>query len=245
MNCPYCGVSFKNNVSFYSEVYSDACGEHNAICVYCTECNKPIVLLESSLEIKAPKDTLDKEQVSLVEDFYDTKVNPKPSFSGPYQHLSKFKQIKPESTYRNPIPKEVTDLDVIQDYHEACLTLEISVRASAALSRRCLQSILEKNNPNLKSTQLNKQIEEVINTQNLPSSVTELLHAVREIGNISVHPIKNINSNAIIKTSLEEAELNLEVIESLFDYYYVMPAKNAERKNRLNQKLAQVGRKTV
>lgn len=47
----------------------------------------------------------------------------------------------PVNTFRKPTPAEVPQ-DIKEDYEEACRTLPISEKASAALSRRCLQSIL-------------------------------------------------------------------------------------------------------
>lgn len=240
--CPYCGILFNNTPSCHDIVANDNYGAHKIISVYCTNCSKPIIILKS--EIKAIESCIDKEHLKSLESYYPNKK----IFTirtETYSHFYKYRIIMPEYCNKKPIPKEVADTDIIQDYNEACLTLQTSIRASAALSRRCLQTILEKNNPNLKSDKLSKQVEEVIKTENLPSSITDLLHAVREIGNISVHPIKDINSGTIIETSLEEAEMNLEVIEALFDYYYVMPARNLERKNKLNQKLLKAGRKTV
>jgi hypothetical protein len=194
------------------------------------------------LSLKANYSQLNKDFIKAVENFYEKKIYRRGGFV--FVDYEKYKQIKPEFNYRGSIPKEVVDSDIVRDYMEACLVLGISTRASSALSRRCLQNIIEKNT-NIKSVNLNKQIDSLIESQNLPSSITDLLHAAREIGNISVHPIKDLKSNEIIETDIEEAELILDIIESLFDYYYVMPAKNSERKNRLNKKLSDAGRDTV
>src|SRR5215471_8375980 len=47
----------------------------------------------------------------------------------------------PRTTQRKPTPQEVPD-EIKQDYEEACMVLSDSNKASAALSRRCLQAIL-------------------------------------------------------------------------------------------------------
>ncbi len=49
--------------------------------------------------------------------------------------------IRPRGTNRDPIPPEVPS-QYAQDYLEACLVLADSPKASAALSRRCLQNLL-------------------------------------------------------------------------------------------------------
>ena len=39
-----------------------------------------------------------------------------------------------------------------------------------------------------------------------------------------------------------EAEWNLDVLEALFDFYYVQPAKHKKKKAALNKKLADAGK---
>lgn len=244
MTCPYCGIAFNNAVFTEGPICVDYYGEHSLLGVMCSNCDKSIIFIKSAVTIRKSKNELDKTWVKDIETFYNQKIKPEISVAGAYYYLGRTKQIKPDYNYRNPIPKEVIDVELIRDYTEACLILNSSIRASAALSRRCLQNIIEKN-ITTKETQLNKQIDDLLSNGNLPSSINDLLHAVREIGNIAVHPIKDKVSNEIIETTPEEAELNLEVIEALFDYYYVLPAKNLERKNRFNAKLEKAGRKTV
>ena len=65
---------------------------------------------------------------------------------------------------------------------------------------------------------------------------------MRNIGNFATHPLKNTNSGEIIDVEPEEAEWNLEVLESLFDFYYVQPAISEARKTKLNEKLATAGK---
>src|SRR2546422_456834 len=61
-----------------------------------------------------------------------------------------------------PVPPEVKD-PYKQDFVEACLVLPDSEKASAALARRCLQSIL-RDEANTKQKDLADQIDEVIDT---------------------------------------------------------------------------------
>jgi hypothetical protein len=48
----------------------------------------------------------------------------------------------PRNTRRKPIPPDLPDA-IREDYEEACMVLSDSNKASAALSRRCLQAILQ------------------------------------------------------------------------------------------------------
>lgn len=140
-----------------------------------------------------------------------------------------------------PIPKEVRDEspDIAEDYSEAVMTLSISPKASAALSRRCLQSILREK-ANAQQHNLANQIDATI--PNLPSYISENIDHIRNIGNFAAHPIKSTNSGEIVDVETGEAEWNLDVIDQLFDFYYVQPALAKEKRDRLNKKLGDVGK---
>ena len=131
------------------------------------------------------------------------------------------------------------------DYSEACGVLDISAKASAALSRRILQGILT--DQGYKCDNLARQIDSVLDesdpTKVLPSHIRETVDAVRHFGNFAAHPITEETSLQIIDVEAEEAEWCLEIIVALFDHYYVTPARARERREQLNQKLAQAGRK--
>jgi hypothetical protein len=142
-----------------------------------------------------------------------------------------------------PVPLEVTD-PYKQDFSEACLVLPYSPKASAALTRRCLQAILRDKTPT-KSKDLFDQIEEVSQPGILPSHIVEDLHAVRTIGNIGAHSLKSTNTGEILDVAPGEAEWNLDVVESLFDFYFVQPALSAKRKAVLNEKLKDAGKATL
>jgi len=79
------------------------------------------------------------------------------------------------TTGRAPIPPEVPS-HIAQDYAEAALVLAISPKASAALSRRCLQIVLREAGQT-KAKDLADQIEEVL--PHLPSRIAENLDAIR------------------------------------------------------------------
>lgn len=130
--------------------------------------------------------------------------------------------------------------DLAEDYQEACLIIGDSSKASAALSRRCLQSILRQQGFSDKS--LFNEIQKAIDSGRLPSHIADSLDAVRNIGNFAAHPMKNTNSGEVLPVELGEAEWNLETIEFLFDFFYVQPSKTRKRKEALNEKLKQAGK---
>lgn len=145
----------------------------------------------------------------------------------------------PANPPERPVPAEVPD-PYKQDFVEACLVLNLSPKASAALSRRNLQAILRDKAGTTKD--LFDQIEEVIASGKLPSHIADDLHAVRNIGNFAAHEIKSKVTDAIVEVEAGEAEWNLDVLESLFDFYFVEPTKAAQRKAALNKKLKEAGK---
>lgn len=111
-----------------------------------------------------------------------------------------------------------------KDFQEASMIRTLSFNASAALSRRCLQNILiHKTGVNPKE-KLYNQIEYVIANKLLPADLLDILHEVREIGNYAAHP-KFDYQGVILETTQEEADFNLEVINQLFDYYFIREEK--------------------
>ncbi len=133
------------------------------------------------------------------------------------------------------IPKHIAE-----DYSEACLIISFSPKASAALSRRCLQTILREQGFSDKSLQ--KEIQNAIDSNKLPSHITDSIDSIRNIGNFAAHPQKDTSTGEILPVEIGEAEWNLDVLEYLFDYYYIQPEKARLRKEAFNQKLIAAGK---
>lgn len=147
--------------------------------------------------------------------------------------------VWPKSAGR-PVPPEV-DQRFALDFKEAVATLPVSPKASAALSRRLLQDILREK-AGVKKPTLSREIDEVINAGGIPSFVTDNLHAIREVGNFAAHPTKDTNSGEIVEVEPGEAEFLLEVLEGLFDFYFVQPARAKNRRDEINAKLQAAGK---
>lgn len=152
--------------------------------------------------------------------------------------------VYPKSSSRGPIPVEVDDASVISDYTEACLVLNDSPKASAALSRRSLQHILREK-VKVKSSDLYNEIQEVIDSNLLPADLAGNLDIIRNIGNFATHPIKSKSTGEIVEVEPGEAEWNLEVLEELIEYTFVRPAKSLAKKQELNQKLVDAGKQPI
>ena len=152
-----------------------------------------------------------------------------------------FRMVYPKASGRPPVPAEVPT-EFSEDYKEACLVFGDSPKASAALSRRCLQHILREKAQVTDHNNLAKAIDEVVRDPTIPTDISMTLDAVRNIGNFSAHPNKSLNTGEIVPVEPGEAEWCLEVIEVLFDYYFVRPADIKRRTVALNEKLAETGK---
>lgn len=153
----------------------------------------------------------------------------------------KFILVRPKNIARAPLPQEVDDSQVVEDYTQSSLVLTDSPKASAALSRCCLQYILREK-AGVKKADLNTEIQEVLDSNTLPSDIASNLDAVRNIGNFAAHPIKSTSTGEIVDVEPHEAEWNLEVLEQLIDFYYVRPAIAKKKRDDLNAKLASAGK---
>jgi hypothetical protein len=128
------------------------------------------------------------------------------------------------------------------DYHEAALVLADSPKASAALSRRCLQAVL-RDQLGATGGNLEKQIESVLPT--LPTHITQGLHALRQIGNFAAHTTKDNLSGEVLDVEPGEAEWTLDILESVLDFAFSAPAAQAEKLASLNAKLDAAGKPTI
>ncbi len=145
--------------------------------------------------------------------------------------------IYPLGATRPPCPAEVPE-NIAEDYEEASLVESYSKKTSAALARRCLQNILHERG--ITKSNLNEEIEEAMHQ--LPTYLSEAIDAIRNVGNFAAHPMKYKQTGEVVAVESGETEWILDVIEQLFDFYYVAPKKLKERRESLNEKLRQAGK---
>ena len=139
-----------------------------------------------------------------------------------------------------PLGPEVPG-DHAENYREASWVFPDSPKASAALSRRALQGLLREVG-NVKPSDLSNEIEQVLKIGGLPSHLADAIDAVRNIGNFAAHPVKSSNTGEIVDVEPGEAEWLLDVLEGLFDFYFVQPAILERKRVALNKKLAEAGK---
>ena len=134
-------------------------------------------------------------------------------------------KAKPQPDY---IPQQIRD-----DYMEACLIAELSPKASATLSRRCLQGML-RDFCKVKPARLVQEIDSLvaaIENKTAPHGVSidsiEAITALRKIGNYGAHMESDVNT--IVSVDKEEAAQLISLIEMLLDDWYVESHKRAQR----------------
>ncbi|MGR3295317.1 MAG: DUF4145 domain-containing protein [Candidatus Bathyanammoxibius sp.] len=149
-------------------------------------------------------------------------------------------QIFPRGTARSSLPPEVPEV-YASNYRDACNVLYASAKASAALSRRCLQHLLREK-AGVKHSSLANEVDEVIKSGELPSYLSKTIDALRNYGNFASHPIKNTSTGEIIDVEPGEAEWLLETLEELFDFYFVKPEKLKQKREALDKKLKDAGK---
>lgn len=121
--------------------------------------------------------------------------------------------IYPRSNAKQ-IPEYVPE-QIRQDYKEACDILHISPKASATLSRRCLQGMI-RNTQDVKFGNLSSEIKQLENK--IPASQWSAIDALRKIGNIGAHMEKD--ASIIVDIEQNEANLLIKLVEFLINEWY-------------------------
>lgn len=156
---------------------------------------------------------------------------------------TEWSQVYPQGSSRGPVSLDVPK-PIATDYNEAAIVLAYSPKASAALSRRCLQAILRQ--AGYAQKDLAVQIDAVLNETDarkaLPTGVHTMLDAIRNFGNFSAHPITDQTTSQIIDVEDHEAEYCLDILDALFDHYYVRPEEAKRRRAALDAKLSAAGK---
>lgn len=120
-----------------------------------------------------------------------------------------------------------------EDYYEACLIRDKSPKASATLSRRCLQGMIRDFCGISKARLIDeiKELRNLVNAGNAPKGVEaetiDAIDAIRGVGNIGAHMEKDIS--LIIDVDPGEAQALIELIELLFQDWYVARHKREKR----------------
>lgn len=218
MKCPHCLIAFHHQ---FTKIYlqKDNDGGWELLQTKCPSCKKFTFFLVNGPVHYVGRDS----EIQVQQD--------------------KVMMVWPKGSTRPPVPKEVPK-QFAADYTEACLVIPDSPKASAALSRRCLQNLLRQI-AKVKPGQLGDEIQEVLDAGSLPSYLSEVVDAIRNIGNFAAHPTKTQHTGEIVPVEPGEAEWLLDILESLFDFYFVQPQRVKSRREALNKKLLDAHKKPM
>lgn len=129
-------------------------------------------------------------------------------------------------TWPEYIPKAIRE-----DYSEACLICELSPKASATLSRRCLQGII-RDVHGVKAGNLANEIQQI--EGKISQEALDEINLIRITGNIGAHMEKDVN--LVIDIDPDEARLLIELIESLIKEWYIDKHERKKRAAALEEK---------
>jgi Domain of unknown function (DUF4145) len=140
-------------------------------------------------------------------------------------------RLLPES-FAKPQPDSIPAV-LVNDYVEACRIRDLSPKASATLSRRCLQGMIRDFCGISKATLFKEiaSLREQLDAGAAPKGVThesvDAIDAVRSVGNIGAHMEKDVD--LIVEIEPGEAQMLIELIEMLFEEWYVEREKRTKR----------------
>lgn len=217
--CPYCGHHSTITEQSASEDFqriSTSRSKHGLIAVshFAVACPNPDCT-EVSLEVGLHSAAWNYSDLYLAGTIHSWRLLPR-------------SRAKPQPEY---IPEAIRN-----DYTEACLILEDSPKASATMSRRCLQGIvrdfwkLPENQRGNLGAELNKIKDKV------DPSTWDAITEIREIGDIGAHMEKDVNF--VVEVEPDEASLLVELIEVLLADWYVARHSREQRDQRV-QAIAQ------
>lgn len=130
--------------------------------------------------------------------------------------------LQPKSSAKQ-FPDYIPDA-IRQDYEEACAIANLSPKASATLSRRCLQGMI-RDFWGISKPTLNKEIDEL--KDKIPADLWSSIDALRQLGNIGAHMEKD--TNVIVDIDPNEANSLIQLIELLMKEWYI----NREERKKL------------
>lgn len=204
--CPFCGRNATINEHNYFE--------NQSALISITKHAGQVVLIQSVIACPNPKCKEYEISVSMN----------KIEFQGGWVPTERFweKQVYPDSLakqFSKYIPEAIRT-----DYEEACKIKKLSPKASATLSRRCLQTMI-RDFWQVKEKSLFKEIDAIKSKIDVPTY--DAIDALRKIGNIGAHMEKDIN--LIIDVEPHEAELLIELIETLIEDWYIRREEKRQR----------------
>jgi hypothetical protein len=204
---------------------------------YCPNCNKELTVSDEDRRVSfadltlanadGPRRLVSKfvvcpnpecRKFSLITSLHHLEVNGKRTYTG--KHIKTWALVPPSRARSYPfaIPEHI-----LEDYQEACLTLELSPKVTAALARRCLSSIL-RDYWQVQPGSLGDEFRQIKGTAD--PLTWETIESIRKRGMIGAH--MESEGAEVLDTDPDEAQLLIGLIETLIEDWYV--TREARRK---------------
>lgn len=216
MQCPYCKVGIRLDVKSNQTFPAKRDSEFGYQLTFgsCPECEGFVALMHQGVH-----KFIDGES-ELVQITRTDRVYP--------MHIDRISDSRIPERYR-------------KEYNEANSIMFASPKASATLSRRLLQQVIQQEY-NIKRQNLEREIDEFIQLTEIPSHIRGAVDAIRHVGNFGAHANKYLNTGEIVDVEPGEADWLLEVLEEILISTFVSKQEEMERKEQLNEKLAALGK---
>ena len=142
----------------------------------------------------------------------------------------------PQSSTRPRLSPDVP-LDYAGDYHAACQIYVHSPESTAALSRRLLQRLLA-DKAGAGDGGLVDQIRRSGLGPDMPAYLKQGLQMYSRLAKLDSEPGKSAHPEALAGVERAEAEWLLDVLQSMFDLYFVQPARLQRKQNSIEEMIA-------
>ncbi|MBM9578176.1 DUF4145 domain-containing protein [Leptospira sp. 201903070] len=199
--CPYCRRDATITHPQYSSEFHFF--EHNS--KYKKQCLMTLIIVCPNINCRETSIEVQLFNAKLGPPRYENEIVGEPLLSW---------HLKPESNFivlPNYIPEAVR-----QDYEEASRILSLSPKASATLSRRCLQGMVR----DFWSITKSRLVDEINELQGrIDPLIWDAIDGLRKLGNIGAHMEKDIN--VIVEVDPNEAALLISLLETLFKEWYI------------------------
>jgi len=217
-----------------------ACLENSAIGWECPYCNRPTTITSldysfSSVEQKTiriytlliccPNSECKKQAIYNCKYYVVFIPGRGTQLKGQPIYVNQLEPCHNAKEYPSYIPQPIRN-----DYVEACKILGLSPKASATISRRCIQGMIRDFWQISKRT-LNEEINEL--RGKIDTNIWQGIDALRKIGNIGAHMERDVN--VIVDVDTDEAELLIKLNETLIKEWYINRFEREQNiKNILN-----------
>jgi hypothetical protein len=139
----------------------------------------------------------------------------------------------PQSSMRPRLSPDVP-VDYADDYHAACQVYSYSPQSTAALGRRLLQHLLA-DKAGAGDGDLVDQIRHAVLGADMPGYLKQGLQMYSRLAKLDSAPSKSVHPEALARVEPGEAEWLLDVLQSMFDLYFVQPARLQRKQDSIEE----------